>query len=253
MEPIKPEIQVVEDATELSRKAAEVIVQQVTDALHFKTFFTIALSGGSTPKTLYSLLADDDSIRSQIPWDRINIFWGDERHVPPDHPESNYLMAQHVLLAKVPIPPDNIYRVRAEDPDAGKSATLYEQELCKYFKLKEGELPRFDCVLLGMGTDGHTASLFPGTAALKERNRLVVANWIDKFQTYRITFTHPVLNNADTVIFLISGEKKASILREILEGEKRPDKYPSQLIQPKRGRLLWLVDKPAASRLQKSV
>ena len=158
-------------------------------------------------------------------------------------------MAYEAMLSKTPVPPANIHRVPTELPDAKKSAEEYQQELLRFFRLEAGRLPRFDCVLLGMGLDGHTASLFPGTKALKERERLVVSNWVDKLQTYRITMTVPVLNNADWVLFLVSGEEKAETLRNVLAGDEQPDRLPSQLIQPTQGRLLWLVDRAAASGL----
>ncbi len=246
----KFDVQVVEDADALSRAAAAAIFGQITETLQEKEFFTIALSGGSTPKLLFSLLASDASFRGQVEWDKIHFFWGDERHVPPDHPESNYRMTKEAMLSRVPVPEENIHRIRAEDPDASKVAEEYEHGLISFFKLGEGELPCFNCVLLGMGPDGHTASLFPGTAALNEQKRLVVANWVEKFQAYRITMTAPVLNNAEDIIFLVSGEEKAETLREVLQGARQTDRLPSQLIQPTHGKLLWLVEQSAARLLK---
>ena len=211
----------------------------------------MALSGGSTPKKMFAMLANDAALRNRMPWCRVHFFWGDERHVPPDHTDSNFRMTNEVMLSRVPVPPENIHRIRAENPDAGKAAEDYEQELREFFMLGPEQLPPFDCVFLGMGTDGHTASLFPGTKALQERKRLVVPNWVDKFQSYRITLTPPVLNNADLVIFLVSGEEKAQPLRTVLEGQKQPDRLPSQLIEPTHGKLLWLVDRAAAGLLKR--
>ena len=211
----------------------------------------MALSGGSTPKKMFAMLANDAALRNRMPWCRVHFFWGDERHVPPDHTDSNFRMTNEVMLSRVPVPPENIHRIRAENPDAGKAAEDYEQELREFFMLGPEQLPPFDCVFLGMGTDGHTASLFPGTKALQERKRLVVPNWVDKFQSYRITLTTPVLNNADLVIFLVSGEEKAQPLRTVLEGQKQPDRLPSQLIEPTHGKLLWLVDRAAAGLLKR--
>ena len=211
----------------------------------------MALSGGSTPKKMFAMLANDAALRNRMPWSRVHFFWGDERHVPPDHTDSNFRMTNEVMLSRVPVPPENIHRIRAENPDAGKAAEDYEQELREFFMLGPEQLPPFDCVFLGMGTDGHTASLFPGTKALQERKRLVVPNWVDKFQSYRITLTPPVLNNADLVIFLVSGEEKAQPLRTVLEGQKQPDRLPSQLIEPTHGKLLWLVDRAAAGLLKR--
>jgi 6-phosphogluconolactonase len=249
MHSIEPDLRIVENAEALSRAAADVIVAQTAKILQVQDSFTIALSGGSTPRRLYRLLAGDVSYRHQLNWERIHLFWGDERHVPMSHPDNNYWMAHEAMLSKLPVPATNVHRVLTENPDASVVAEEYEEELLTFFHLEEGELPRFDCVLLGMGPDGHTASLFPGTTAVHEQERLVVANWVEKFQTHRITMTAPVLNNAKCIIFLISGEEKADTLRQVLQGEKRPDQLPSQLIEPTQGELLWLVDKRAAQSL----
>lgn len=246
-------VKIADDLEGISRMAAEEIVQQVQKARRLKTLFTMALSGGSTPGKLYTLLADESFVRNRLPWERMHFFWGDERHVPPEHPESNYRMACDSLFDAAPVPPQNIHRVSAEESDAAIAAENYEQELFSFFELKSGQLPRFDCILLGMGPDGHTASLFPGTSALHENQHLVVANWVEQFHTYRITLTVPVLNNADFVIFLVSGEEKAEILREVLEGDFRPDLFPAQLIRPDHGKLLWLVDQAAAGCLTDTI
>ncbi len=248
-----PEILVVKDSVALSYKAAEILVGCIAEVLEQRPYFSIALSGGSTPKILFSLLVEDDSLRKKIPWNKMHFFWGDERHVPPEDAQSNYRMAYETLLVKAPVPPENIHRMPTEQPNAAKVAADYEQDLGKFFRLKAGELPVFDFNLLGIGPDGHTASLFPGTEALHEQRRLVVANWIEKFQTNRITLTAPVLNNAGTIVVLVSGKEKAEILQRILEGEYQPDLLPSQLIRTKQGRLVWLVDRAAAGRLTLSV
>jgi 6-phosphogluconolactonase len=181
-----------------------------------------------------------------IPWERIFFFFGDERFVPPDHPDSNYRMARETgLFSKVPN--DHVFRVRTEEKDADAAALDYEQTLRTFFGLQPGEFPRFDLVLLGLGPDGHTASLFPGTAALNEKRRLVVANWVEKFQTYRITLTLPVLNRAACVMFLVSGPDKASMVREVLKNESA--NLPSQKVRPADGRLLWLLDRAAGNEL----
>jgi 6-phosphogluconolactonase len=249
---MKPEIQIVANAEALYRTAAEEFVRQVREAVPRKGLFTVALSGGSTPKGLYSLLASEATLRGRLPWDKIHIFWGDERHVPPDHRDSNYRMASEAMLSKVSIPPANVHRIKCEDLDASKVADEYEQTLRNFFHLAAGQFPRFELVLLGMGPDGHTASLFPGTDAVREAQRLVLANWVEQFNTYRITLTAPVLNNAACLIFLVSGKEKAEALRAVLEGEAQPDSLPSQLIHPTNGRLLWLVDQSAARSLQRS-
>lgn len=243
------EIKVCENAGALSRKAAEILVGLIAESLLTKDFFSLVLSGGSTPRGLYSLLAEEESFHGSIDWDKIHFFWGDERHVPPDHPDSNYRMARETMLSKVPIPAENIHRFKAELPDAQEAAEEYEKELRSFFQMKPGELPRFDCVLLGMGEDGHTASLFPGTAALEERDRLAVANLVRKKNTQRLTLTAPVLNNSDLVMFLVSGSGKAEALRQVLEGERAPERLPAQLIKPVNGRLMWLTDQAAAAKL----
>jgi len=176
-------------------------------------------------------------------------FWVDERHVPPDDPDSNYRMAKEALLSKVPIPPGNIFPIPAESQDAVAAADAYEQTVRKFFALPPGEFPRFDLILLGMGPDGHTASLFPETAALQEKSRLVVANWVEKLKTSRITLTLPVLNAARCVAFLVSGADKAAVLHEVLEGSAPAEKYPSKLVQPTNGKLIWFLDRAAASQL----
>ena len=209
--------------------------------------FTIALSGGSTPKSLFTLLAT--SARSSLPWDRMFFFWGDERHVPPDDPGSNYRMANEAMLSKVPVPAGNVFRIPAENPDAAAAAASYEQTLRKFFALEAGQVPRFDLILLGMGPDGHTASLFPATAALRETSRLVVANWVEKLKTSRITLTLPVLNAAHCVAFLVSGTDKAAALHVVLETDAPGEQYPSKLVQPSDGKLIWFVDRAAASEL----
>ena len=232
---------------DLFQAAAEEVIHAATSAITERGRFTIALSGGSTPKNLYTLIAANAS--ASLPWDRMFFFWGDERHVPPDDPDSNYRMAKETLLSKVAIPPANIFRIPAENPDASAAADAYEQTLRKFFAVTPGEFPRFDLILLGIGPDGHTASLFPETAALRETSRLVVANWVEKLQTNRITFTLPVLNAARSVAFLVSGTDKAAVLHEVLEGSGPAEKYPSKLVQPSQGKLIWFVDRAAASQL----
>ena len=232
---------------DLFQAAAEEVIRSASDAVAKRGRFTIALSGGSTPRNLYTLIAANAS--TTLPWNQMFFFWGDERHVPPDSPDSNYRMAKESLLSKVPIPPANIFPVPAENPDAAQVAEAYEQTLRKFFAVAPGEFPRFDLILLGMGPDGHTASLFPETAALQEKSRLVVANWVEKLGGSRITFTLPLLNSARCVAFLVSGTDKAAALHEVLEGNAPADKYPSRLVQPNEGKLIWFVDRAAASEL----
>src|SRR6478672_9426356 len=193
------DIRIFDDPQRLFQGAAEEFASQATAAVRSRGRFTVALSGGSTPRSLYSLLAT----KASLPWDKIYFFFGDERHVPPDNPESNYRMAKESLLSKVPIPAENIFRVPAENADANQAAEAYEQTLRRFFNTAPGSFPRFDLVLLGMGPDGHTASLFPGTAALQENTRWFVSNWVEKFKTDRLTLTLPVLNSAAVVTFLV--------------------------------------------------
>jgi 6-phosphogluconolactonase len=244
--PAQPDIRLLKTATDLFEAAATEFTAQASAAVRANGRFTVALSGGSTPRTLYSLLAT----KSGIPWDQIYVFWGDERHVPPDQPESNYRMANQALLSKVPVHPENIFRIHSEEKDAAAAALQYEHTLRDFFHLSPGQFPRFDLIFLGVGPDGHTASLFPDTAALSEETRLVVANWVPKFNAYRITFTFPVLNAAACVIFLSSGADKAPILHEVLDNSRAG--LPSQLVHPVNGKLIWLVDEPAARTLSLS-
>ena len=244
-----PDIRIFPDLPALFRAAAKEVAAQANAAVAARGRFTVALSGGSTPKGMYNLLAGNSS----LPWDKIFFFFGDERHVPPDDPESNYRMARESVLAKAPVPAKNVFRIPAEDPDAANAAQTYEQTLRNFFQTSPEKLPRLDLVLLGMGPDGHTASLFPQTKALQEKSRLVVSNWVEKFKTDRITLTTPVLNNAEAVMFLVSGPDKAQALKQVLEGEQSAELYPSKLIQPTNGRLIWMVDQAAAAALSKSV
>lgn len=240
-------VQVSANALELSRSAAEQFVRLGIEAEGEKGLFTVALAGGSTPRNLYALLANgNEPYRAQLRWEKIHFFWGDERHVPPDHPDSNYRMASEAMLARVPVPLKNVHRIKSEIADAGKAAQEYEQTLCEFFRLAEGQFPRFDLILLGMGPDGHTASIFPGSDAINEKGRLAVATWVEKFQSYRLTLTPPVLKNAAAVIFLVSGAEKAKVLRQVLEGDYQPERLPAQLLRPTTANVLWLVDRQAA-------
>jgi 6-phosphogluconolactonase len=241
------EIRVLTTPQELFAAAAEEIVRLANQAVAERGRFTIALSGGSTPKSLYNLLATN--ARTTLPWDRMYFFWSDERHVPPDDPDSNYRMVNEAMLSKVPVPPGNVFRVPTENPDAAAAAREYESTLRKFFGFEPGQFPQFDLILLGMGPDGHTASLFPGTAGLQEKSRLVIANWVEKLKTHRLTFTLPVLNAARSVAFLVSGTDKASVLRSVLEEKVPGEQYPAKLVQPTDGKLTWFLDRGAASGL----
>jgi 6-phosphogluconolactonase len=238
-------IEVLATAADLFHAAAEEFVRLARTAIGAQGRFTVALSGGSTPKALYSLLASN---YADFVWNRVFLFFGDERHVPPTDTDSNYRMVEESLLAKIAIPAENVFRVAAENPDAAAAAADYEAQLRRFFEIKSGEFPRFDLILLGMGPDGHTASLFPDSAALDEQSRLVVANWVAKFNTHRITFTFPVLNRAAEVMFMVSGGDKGDMLHQVLEGKNTPP-LPSQRVQPSDGRLLWMLDEAAAAKL----
>lgn len=245
-------VQVVADAGALSRAAAHVFIEVANQSVRDQGSFTVALSGGSTPKALYSLLAGDPDLRSRVPWERTHFFFGDERHVAPDHPDSNYRTANEAMLAKRSVASHQIFRMKGEYSDAARAAVEYEQELRQFFHLTGDQLPRFDLIMLGMGPDGHTASLFPGTKALHEKTKLVVANWVGRFYAQRITMTAPVLNHAALVLFMVHGRDKAQALKAVLEGPYEPEQLPSQLIRPQNGTLLWLVDESAAGLLDRT-
>ena len=210
--------------------------------------FSVALSGGSTPREMHALLTRPPFI-GQVDWAIVQFYWGDDRCVNPDDPQSNYHMARETLLDALPISPSQVHRMHTEESDPATAAALYAEELRRDFSLGPGELPRFDLVYLGMGNDGHTLSLFPHTAALSENDRLVVANEVPKLGVNRITLTAPVVNNAANVAFLIAGPDKAAALAAVLEGPRDPVEYPSQLIHPTNGELYWFVDRAAAARL----
>jgi 6-phosphogluconolactonase len=246
---VNAEIRILPDAELLFKAAAAEFVRCAKQSVQGKQNFTVCLSGGSTPKGLYNLLATDAELRREVPWGDIYFFWGDERHVSPDDPDSNFRMANETLLSKIPVSTCQALRIRGEYADAELAAAEYEQTIRSFFHLVDGELPRFDLVLLGMGPDGHTASLFPGTKALRETSRIVVRNWVGKFFTDRITLTAPVLNQAATVMFLVNGDDKATSLKAVLEGPCEPEQLPAQLIRPESGKLLWLVDRSAARLL----
>ena len=252
MQSIKPTIQTFADPEHLAQAAVARFVQLAEEAITARGLFTVALSGGSTPKRLYQLLATPEWC-NQVSWNRVHLFWGDERHVPIDHPDSNYRMVRENLIDRVPIPATNIHRIRAENPDADQAASDYEQELRLLFELTDNELPQFDVVFLGMGSNGHTASLFPGTGAIFEQKHLVVASWIEEFKSDRITLTPPVINNAVQIIFFVTGTEKAATLKAVLEGQYQPDRLPTQIIRPTQGKVVWMVDQAAASLLSTAV
>lgn len=224
---------------ELAVAAADKIEALATQAIAEQGHFSVALAGGSTPRAIHQALA-----AKNLDWGSIQIFWGDERCVPPDHPESNYRMALETLLNHISIPPENIHPIQG-DIDPAQAATEYEHQLRMFL----GATPRFDLILLGMGDDGHTASLFPHTAAIHEQTRWVVGHYVEKLDTWRISLTPFVINQAAQVIFLVVGGTKAAILRQVLQGPYQPDTLPAQIVQPTNGGLLWLVDAAAGALL----
>ena len=232
-------IHVFENPRELARGAAEAFAEEAAKSIREKGAFTVALAGGSTPKALYELLATE--YRDALDWNGVHAFFGDERTVPPDHEDSNYHLAYTTLLSQVPV--GSVDRMRGE-LDPREAAALYEEELRAFF----GGLPRFDLVLLGMGEDGHTASLFPGTPALDVTDRWAVENPVEQLNTVRLTLTAPVLNAAQKIIFLVAGEGKAEALKEILKGDADPHEYPAKLVRPEGG-AEWIVDQAAARLL----
>lgn len=248
-ESLGPEIEILAGASEIAARAAAELVCIAVDAVARSGQFAVALAGGSTPKTLYNLLVTDPKLRSAVPWDKMQVFFGDERHAGPDHPDSNFKMAWDAMLSKAPLKPEQIARIKGEYEDTERAAREYEQEIRKFFRLKDGKFPRFDLIFIGMGNDGHALSLFPGTKALHETKRIVTRNWVGKFFTERITLTAPAANNAANVIFMVAGSDKALALKGVLEGPREPEQLPSQMIRPVNGNLLWLVDTAAGSML----
>lgn len=239
------ETKILADAGAVSQAAAREFSRLARESVSAKGEFSVALAGGSTPRGAYQFLAKEGQ---KLSWEKIQVFFGDERAVPPDHADSNYGMARDALLSHVPIPARNVHRMKGE-VEAAAAAEQYEGVVRRHFGLGNDEVPRFDLIMLGMGDDGHTASLFPGSQALEETARLVVANWIEKFQQFRLTFTFPVLNNATEVMFLVAGPTKARVIGEIFRESTPADRYPVQKIKPTAGRLLWLLDRAAAQGL----
>jgi 6-phosphogluconolactonase len=239
----KAHVEVWPDVRELATRAAELFAETARQAVEEYDSFKVALAGGSTPRALYELLAGEIYAPS-IPWEEVQVFWGDERCVAPSSDESNYRMAYEAMLSRVPVPVEQIHRMRGEDEpeEAARSYALLLQE-------KLGNPPRFDLILLGMGEDGHTASLFPGSHALDDTSHLVAAPFVEKLKAHRLTMTLATINAARNVTFLVAGEAKAETLRSVLEGDGEPRVYPSQLVEPANGELIWLVDEAAAKHL----
>jgi 6-phosphogluconolactonase len=235
------QVHISADARNLAEEAAAFVRQRIKEGLKARPRFSLVLSGGNTPRMTYRRLASSEG---SIDWSKVDIFWGDERCVPHDHPDSNFRMARETLLSKLPVPAENIHPMGC-DPTPEDGARSYEAELHQLFP--KASRPRFDLVLLGLGGDGHTASLFPGTRALTETHHWVAANWVEKLDTWRLTLTLPVLNAARTIAFLVEGSGKASILRAVREGPA--GRYPAQLIRPSGGEVHWFVDRDSGADL----
>jgi 6-phosphogluconolactonase len=244
-------VELFPDSMGIARRAADEVVRIAREAVSSRGVFAIALSGGSTPKVLYSLLAEHPSLRNSLPWDKMKVYFGDERHVGPGHADSNFQMASDAMLSKAPLKPEQIFRIKGEYPDAAHAAAEYQATIQREFGLQAGKLPRFDLILLGMGNEGHTLSLFPGTKALHETQLMVTRNWVGKLCTERVTLTAPAANNAANIIFMIAGADKACALKAVLEGPHEPEQLPAQMIRPSNGTLSWLVDQAAGSMLAK--
>lgn len=237
------ELRVYNDAEQLARAAAELFVSLSASAIHTRGRFRIVLSGGSTPRRVYQLLSTAE-FSNRVDWHRVDFFWGDERYVSAEDRESNYRMTSETLLSHISIPTENVHRIRTEISPPSEAASAYEMEIRKSFQ-NTSSIPQFDLIFLGLGTNGHTASLFPHSAALSEPARLVVANFVSEMKMWRITMTAPLLNRGRTVAFLVEGDHKAEVLHEVLLGPKNPQRLPAQLIAPE-GKLLWMLDEAAA-------
>ncbi len=234
---------------DVARGAAEMFAEAAAEAVKARGVARLAISGGSTPKTMLTMLAStSEPFLKSIPWDKVQLYWVDERCVGPDDPESNYGMTKRAMLGGVPLPWENVHRIEGElDPEV--CAAKYEAEIRNTFKLEGAETPTFDLVLLGMGPDGHTASLFPHTEALHEMARIYVANHVPQKDTYRVTMTWPVITQGRQVAFLIEGAGKAEVLQTVFEGPYNPETYPSQMIRPANGKLTLMLDEAAAAKL----
>ena len=249
-----PVVDIFPDATALAHAAAERIVVSAEHAIDAGREFVVALSGGSTPRGTYELLAREP-LTSRVDWSRVRVVWGDERCVPPSDAESNYRMARESLLDHVPIPSTNVHRIHGEH-DPVVAAASYEATLRTLFRTSNGppsSAPghNIDLALLGLGDNGHTASIFPQSAIVDEQSRWVMADYVAAVSMWRVTLTSPILNAAAELLFLVSGGTKANVLKRVLEGPRHPRELPAQLIAPTRGRIRWLVDRAAAAELEK--
>jgi 6-phosphogluconolactonase len=245
---VLPGVNVYLDATEVARGAARLFIDYAWQSIAKDGRFMVALSGGKTPRQMFELLASEE-FRGQVDWAKVHVFWGDERAVPPSNAESNYGMARRELLIRVPIPEANVHRMEAEKASIGRAAHEYEEILRKYLELDDRGFPRFHLIFLGLGQDGHTASLFPGTRVLRQTSRWVSTPLVTKMNMRRMTLTLPVLDAASRVVFLVAGTEKAQILHTVLQ-EKPDPPLPAQLVQPRElGMKIFLVDQAAAAML----
>jgi 6-phosphogluconolactonase len=243
-----PNIRTYPDDHRLAHAAAEHFVSVAASSIEARGRFSVALSGGSTPRPAYEQLATSE-FASRVDWPCVHVFWGDERCVPPDHTDSNYRMAREALIGHVPVPPANVHRIHGEI-EPSRAVAQYERTLRKFFAdTSHQSATTFDLLLLGMGTDGHTASLFSGSELLEEKSRWVGPHYVASASGWRVTLTPPVINAARQVTFLVSGSAKAETLRRVLAGPQQPHLLPAQIIKPRSGSLLWLLDSDAASRL----
>jgi 6-phosphogluconolactonase len=242
------ELRILPGPSELSHAAAEEFLRLGSASIAANGRFAVALAGGTTPRPAYEHIAATwkSAPGGPLDWNRVYLFWGDERRVPPDDPQSNFGMAREALIRHVPIPQENVHPMPAMFPELPEAAKMYEERLRSILAPPADQPPRFDLVLLGMGPDGHVASLFPGSAALDVKDRWVVENWVQKVETWRLTMTFPVLNQAANVIVLVSGREKSRALRRVVEGPHTRPLLPAEGLKPVDGRHLWLVDKAAA-------
>ena len=242
-----PNVQVFRDTKALNSAAAELIVGIGAQAINSRGKFIFVLSGGSTPKALYELLSH--SYKTRLEWEKAFFFFGDERNVAFDDAESNFRMANESLLQPLRIPDSNVFRWQTELQNPNEIAAQYEKSIRNFFRLEKNHFPRFDLTLLGLGDDGHTASLFPHTEALREQSEIAVSNHVEKLNTNRLTLTFPAINSSENVVFLVSGEKKADVLPKIMHGDFQPERLPAQNIKLADGKLVWLLDEAAAKSI----
>lgn len=244
-------VEIFSGLEDLSRAAAVRFTELARERIQQGKLFTAALSGGSTPRTFLEILANPE-FSQRIQWESVHLFQVDERCVPPEHLQSNYRMIHGTLLRPVPTAADNFHRMKAELEDRDAASEEYEAEIRSVLSPPEGRLPGFDLIFLGLGSDGHTASLFPGSAALAESSKWVCPNYVERLQMHRLTLTYPVLNAASELVFLVAGAGKAEILRQVVEGARDPERFPAQGIQPAEGKVNWYLDRAAAQLLRKS-